>query len=76
MAALLWLAGGPLALACVPLLSVMTLAGVAATYWLRRGITAPSVPAPDAVKLSNPLRLLPAIQFGVLFALVRLVARG
>lgn len=76
VAALLWLAGGPLAMACVPLLSLMTLAGLAATYWLRRSIPVPTLRAPEAVKLSNPLRLLPAIQFGALFAVVRLVARG
>lgn len=73
--ALLWLAGGPLAVACVPLLTAMTVAGLAVTYWLRRSL--PLKPAESSgVALRNPLRILPALQFGALFAVVRLVARG
>lgn len=73
--ALLWLAGGPLAAACVPLLSAMTVAGLGVTWWLRRG--RPEVRGQEGnVELRNPLRILPALQFGALFALVRLVARG
>ncbi|WP_321477639.1 MgtC/SapB family protein [uncultured Paludibaculum sp.] len=75
VAILLWLAGGPLGMACVPLLAAMTVVGLAATWWLKRSIPAVTATA-NAVKLSNPLRILPAVQFGVLFAVVRLVTRG
>jgi uncharacterized membrane protein (DUF4010 family) len=71
--AMLWVGGGPLMLACAIPLAAMTVAGLAATWWLAIGTPRnPDVTGP--VSLRNPFRIWPAVQFGALFALVRLVA--
>jgi uncharacterized membrane protein (DUF4010 family) len=74
VAAILWLAGGPLFAASLPALSLMTLAGAAAA-WYMRPQERPESPLP-VPKLGNPLRLTVAIQFGLLFAAVRFLARA
>jgi len=74
VAAILWLAGGPLFAASLPALSLMTLAGAVAA-WYMRPQERPESPLP-VLKLGNPLRLTVAIQFGLLFAAVRFLARA
>jgi uncharacterized membrane protein (DUF4010 family) len=74
VAAILWLAGGPLFAASLPALSLMTLAGVVVA-WYMRPQEKPESPLP-VPKLGNPLRLTVAIQFGLLFAAVRFLARA
>jgi uncharacterized membrane protein (DUF4010 family) len=71
---LLWLAGGPLMLAALPMLAAATVVGLAGTWLLARGTLKEAEPR-GPVKLGNPLRITPAIKLGALFALVRLVAR-
>lgn len=73
--ALLWVSGGSLMLACAIPLAAMTLAGMAATWYLARS-TPKNVGASGPVTLRNPFRIWPAVKFGALFALVRLVARA
>ncbi|MBI5086064.1 MAG: MgtC/SapB family protein [Acidobacteria bacterium] len=73
--ALLWIAGGPLMAACLPVLAAMTAAGCLATMWLMRGAAVdPDHGAP--LPLANPFRLTPAMKFGALFAAVRFAARA
>jgi uncharacterized membrane protein (DUF4010 family) len=73
--ALLWITGGPLGTACLPVLSAMTGAGLAYTLLLaRRTMSVAESPGPIVIR--NTFRLMPAVQFGLLFALVRLIARG
>lgn len=74
VAAILWLAGGPLLAASLPALLLMTVLGGAYAWFLRpSGSPAGSVSPPA---LGNPLRLVSAIKFGLLFAAVRFVARA
>jgi uncharacterized membrane protein (DUF4010 family) len=72
--ALLWFAGGSLLVACALPLAAMTIAGALATLLLSRG-TPRDASSLGPVGLRNPFRILPAVQFGALFAVVRLVAR-
>lgn len=74
VAAILWLAGGPLLGASGVALALMTAAGAVYARALRPGAR-PEGPMP-APKLGNPLRLTAAIQFGLLFAAVRFLARA
>jgi uncharacterized membrane protein (DUF4010 family) len=73
--ALLWITGGGLGAASWPELAGMTAAGLALTLLLARR-TMQSAEPPGAMVIRNTFRLKPAIQFGLLFALVRLIARG
>lgn len=73
--ALLWILGGPLAAACLPVLAAMTVAGFVLTLLLaRRTMQVAEHPGPMIIR--NTFRLMPAVQFGLLFALVRLIARA
>lgn len=74
VAVVLGLAGGPLLAASLPLLALMTLAGTLVA-WRFRPPAAPEAPSPSP-RLGNPLRLVSAIKFGLLFAGVRLLARA
>ncbi len=74
VAAILWLAGGPLLGAALGALALMTAAGAACAWVQRpRGEPAPETARP---RLGNPLRLTAALQFGLLFAAVRWLARA
>lgn len=73
--ALLWMMGGPLGLACWPELAAMTAGGLALTFLLARTVPEGGA-AQSALVIRNTFHLRPAIQFGLLFALVRLVARS
>ncbi len=71
---LLWLAGGPLLAAALPVLAAMTVAGLAFAWWLMK--TSGGAPGQGSqIKVGNPFRILPALKFGVLFVIVRLLAR-
>jgi uncharacterized membrane protein (DUF4010 family) len=74
-AAILWLVGRPLLPAALPLLAVMTAAGLLWVWHLRPASAAGSAAEPLLV-LGNPLRLIAGIQFGLLFAAVRFLARA
>ena len=74
VAAILWLAGGPLFAVSFPALGLMTLAGGFFAWRLRPADT-PESPEP-VPRLGNPLRLIAAIKFGLLFAAVRFLARA
>jgi len=74
IAAILWLAGGPLFSASLPLLALMTLAGAAVAWRLLPSETPES--AQRLPRLGNPLRLIAALKFGLLFAGVRFLARA
>lgn len=74
VAAILWLAGGALFAASLPALALMTLAG-GIFAWRMRPPEAPEPPLP-VPRLGNPLRLVAAIKFGLLFAAVRFLARA
>lgn len=74
VAAILWLAGGALFAASLPALALMAAAG-GLFAWRMRPPEAPEPPLP-VPRLGNPLRLVAAIQFGLLFAAVRLLARA
>jgi len=74
VAAILWLAGGPLFAVSLPALGLMTLAGGFFAWRLRPADT-PESPEP-VPRLGNPLRLIAAIKFGLLFAAVRFLARA
>lgn len=71
---LLWIAGGPFWRIAWPLLTVMTIAGLLFMLWLMRGQK--SGASGDQMSLANPFHLTPALKFGALFALVRLLARA
>jgi len=74
VAVLLWLVGGPLLTASLPVLGVMTLTGLAWAWWMMR--VAGSEPGPGGpMRLGNPFRIVPALKFGALFVVVRLLAR-
>jgi len=75
VAAILWLAGGSLLLAVWPLLAIMTAAGLLWTWRLRPAPSPEADPEP-MLRLGNPLRLVAAIKFGMLFAAVRFLARA
>jgi len=75
VAAILWLAGGSLLLNVWPLLALMTAAGLLWTWRLRPAASGGSRPEP-VLRLGNPLRLVAAIKFGLLFAAVRFLARS
>jgi uncharacterized membrane protein (DUF4010 family) len=75
VAAILWLAGGSLLLNVWPLLALMTAAGLLWTWRLRPAASGGSRPEP-VLRLGNPLRLVAAIKFGLLFAAVRFLARA
>ena len=62
-----------LAWACAPVLGAMTAAGLAAAWGLGRSGSGAGA---GQLALSNPFRLGPALKFGALFALVRLLARA
>jgi len=72
--AVLYLAGGTLWQVSWPILAAMTAGGLAFTLYLQYhlGPTGHSGP----VALANPFHLTPALKFGALFAVVRLVARA
>ena len=71
---LLWIAAPALALYVIPSLLAMTAAGLACAFLLGR--SHPDHPAaPAQLAVSNPFRLMPALQFGVLFAVIRFCAR-
>lgn len=74
-AAILWLVGRPLLPAALPVLAVMTAAGLLWAWRLRPG-TAAGQGAEPLLVLGNPLRLVTGIQFGLLFAAVRFLARA
>lgn len=74
IAAILWLAGGPLFAASLPVLALMTLAGAVAAWRLLPSETPES--ADSLPRLGNPLRLVAALKFGLLFAAVRFLARA
>lgn len=74
-AAILWLVGRPLLPAALPVLAVMTAAGLLWAWRLRPGSAAGQGAEPLLV-LGNPLRLVTGIQFGLLFAAVRFLARA
>ena len=59
---------------CAPSLLAMTIAGVASAFLLGRRHEAGDSSA-SAIAASNPFRLTPALEFGLLFAMVRLAAR-
>ncbi len=73
--ALLWITGGVLGPSCWPELAAMTVAGFVLTLLLSRRRLQSAEPT-DPIVIRNTFRLTPAIQFGLLFALVRLIARG
>jgi uncharacterized membrane protein (DUF4010 family) len=75
VAAILWLAGGSLLANVWPLLALMTAAGLLWTWRLRPAASGGSRPEP-VLRLGNPLRLVAAIKFGLLFAAVRFLARA
>jgi uncharacterized membrane protein (DUF4010 family) len=72
--AILAAASPALALASLPVLAAITLAG-AAWAWLK-GRKAGSVGEQPEMGVKNPFSLLPALKFGVLFALIRLLSRA
>lgn len=78
VAALLALVGAattaPLLNAAWPVLLAMTAAGLLLAFWLDRNGDQPEAAA-ASVAARNPFRLMPALKFGVLFALVRFIAR-
>jgi uncharacterized membrane protein (DUF4010 family) len=74
-AAILWLAGRPLLPAAMPVLAVMTAAGLL-WAWRLRPASAAGAAAEPLLVLGNPLRLITGIQFGLLFAAVRFLARA
>ena len=74
VAAILWLAGGPLFAVSLPALGLMTLAGGLFAWRMRPPDTPES--AESVARLGNPLRLIAAIKFGLLFAAVRFLARA
>lgn len=74
-AAILWLVGRPLLPEALPVLAVMTAAGLLWAWRLRPG-TAAGQGAEPLLVLGNPLRLVAGIQFGLLFAAVRFLARA
>lgn len=61
-----------LAWACAPVLSAMMAAGLAAAWVLGRA----HIGEGGGLALENPFRLAPALKFGALFALVRLLTRA
>ncbi|MEJ5367376.1 MAG: DUF4010 domain-containing protein [Bryobacteraceae bacterium] len=74
VAAILWLAGGPLLAESLPALLLMAALGSGYALLLRPSSASDGpVPAPA---LGNPLRLVSAIKFGLLFAAVRFLARA
>jgi uncharacterized membrane protein (DUF4010 family) len=72
--AILAVVGGPILAHSAPMLIGMTLAGLVYTFYLSRGAKSEEA-ASGTVSLSNPFRLGPALKFGFLFALIRLVVR-
>lgn len=71
--AILLVVSPALAWACAPALGSMAVVGLAAAwFWGRSKETGTSAP----LALANPLRLAPALKFGLLFAAVRLLARA
>lgn len=74
VAAILWLAGGALLAAALPVLLLMAGSGGVYAWFLRPGAsTAEPVSRPT---FGNPLRLIAALKFGLLFAGVRFLARA
>jgi uncharacterized membrane protein (DUF4010 family) len=73
--ALLWMMGGALGMACWPELAAMTAAGLVLTVLLAR-TAPPGAPPPSGLVIRNTFHIRPAIKFGLLFAFVRLIARG
>lgn len=77
VAVILWLAGGSLLDQVLPVLALMTVGGLIWTWWLWPQAAAAEEPAEELLlRLGNPLRLVSAIQFGLLFAAVRFLARA
>lgn len=74
-AAILWLVGRPLLPEALPVLAVMTAAGLVWAWRLRPRAGGGSSAEPTLV-LGNPLRLIAGIKFGLLFAAVRFLARA
>lgn len=75
VAVILWLASQTLLGAALPVLAAMTLAGLAWMWRLRPAPGGGSAVEP-MLRLGNPLRLVAAMQFGLLFAAVRFLARA
>jgi uncharacterized membrane protein (DUF4010 family) len=74
VAVILWLAGGSLLAASLPVLLLMAALGCAYAWFLRPSGSGAGSVSPPA--LGNPLRLVSAIKFGLLFAAVRFLARA
>lgn len=73
--AVLWILGGALGPSCWVELTVMTAAGLALTLVLDRRTMRVAEP-PGPIVIRNTFRLTPAVQFGLLYAMVRLIARA
>ncbi len=74
--ALIMVISPALAWRAAPVLATLLVVGVATALMARVSGAGQSIPRTNALPIRNPFHLAPALKFGALFALVRLIARA